>query len=329
MTSHAFLAPQLTVPAPDLREAIARALTEKATTVTVAASAAFLAGWPNSPAAERSAGLGNALMQLLVAAVRDGQSDPQGESTADVRWIALDWSLSTAQLFAYAALIEGLAIDALAATDTLGSAHAQWTLITRTLRRASFDVLAAYTDCVAAESTYGRITHRLTTLYTRPIFEAALGKEVERAKRFGQDLSLILFDVDRLGVINDMHGYGVGDRVLERLGALIGQYFRQHDWAALHSEDSFAVLLPRTTAADADALAERVRTTVMERLAFTDATDRIAPVTVSAAVVHVRVEPGENVDPERLMAAADVALKLAKDRGRNRVEQAAYPLSHW
>ena len=61
----------------------------------------------------------------------------------------------------------------------------------------------------------------------------------------GYAVSLILFDVDRLSEINQQHGYGVGDKVLERLGILIRQYFRQHDWVARHSEDSIAVLLSR------------------------------------------------------------------------------------
>ena len=64
------------------------------------------------------------------------------------------------------------------------------------------------------------------------MFDAVLAKELERAGRFGDAVSLILFDVDRLSTINKQHGYGVGDRMLERLGILIRQYFRQHDWVA-------------------------------------------------------------------------------------------------
>ena len=67
--------------------------------------------------------------------------------------------------------------------------------------------------------------------------------KLERSGRFGSAVSLILFDVDRLSAINQEHGYGVGDKILERLGILIRQYFRQLDWVARHSEDSFAVLL--------------------------------------------------------------------------------------
>src|SRR6185295_3936264 len=102
--------------------------------------------------------------------------------------------------------------------------------------------------------------------------------------------SLILFDVDKLSSINKDHGYGVGDRILERLGILIRTYFRQHDWVGRHSEDSIAVLLVRTDAGHAKDLAERVRATVEERLGFTDhRTDSMVIVTVTAAVLSVDV----------------------------------------
>src|SRR5436189_188650 len=101
----------------------------------------------------------------------------------------------------------------------------------------------AMPDRARLEPNEACIVDPLTTLYTRVMLEAVLAKEVERAGRFGDLLSLILFDVDRLSAINEEHGYGVGDRILERLGILIRKYFRQYDWVARHSDDSIAVLL--------------------------------------------------------------------------------------
>ena len=145
---------------------------------------------------------------------------------------------------------------------------------------------------------------------------------LERAGRFGYSVSLILFDVDHLSALNKQHGYGVGDKILERLGILIRQYFRQHDWVARHSEDSIVVLLTRTDAEHASGLAERVRATVEERLGFTDhRTDRQVTVTLSAAVINVRVAVGDVIDPERLLADAETAVERAKRHGRNRVER--------
>ncbi len=188
------------------------------------------------------------------------------------------------------------------------------------MRRASFDLLAAYTERAQLEPSGAAIVDRLTTLYTRPLIDAVLAKEAERAGRFGYQISLILFDVDRLSQLNKEHGYGVGDKVLERLGILIRQYFRQHDWVARHSEDSIAVLLTRTDADAAAGLAEQVRGTVEERLGFKDhRTDQHVTVTVTAAVVNVNVNVGEVIDSERLMADAEAALDRGKRAGRNRV----------
>ena len=135
-------------------------------------------------------------------------------------------------------------------------------------------------------------------------------------------MSLILFDVDHLSAINKNHGYGVGDKILERIAILIKRYFRQHDWVARHSEDSIAVLLPRTDADNSADLAERVRNTVEKRLRFVDhLTDKTVPVTLSAAVVSVQVEIGDVIDPERFVAEAEAAVERAKQHGRNRVER--------
>jgi diguanylate cyclase (GGDEF)-like protein len=154
------------------------------------------------------------------------------------------------------------------------------------------------------------------------LFDAVLPKEVERAARFGYPLSLILFDVDHLSTINQEHGYGVGDKILERLGILIRNYFRQHDWVARHSEDSIVVLLLRTDADHSSELAERVRSTVEKRLGFVDhLTDRPVALTVSAAIINVTVKLGDVIDTERLMADAEAALDRAKRHGRNRVER--------
>ncbi len=152
-------------------------------------------------------------------------------------------------------------------------------------------MLAAYTERAQLEPAGAAIIDRLTTLYTRVMFDAVLAKEVERAGRYGYPISLILFDVDRLSAINKEHGYGVGDKMLERLGILIRKYFRQHDWVARHSEDSMVVLLTRTDAEHA-VRARRARACTPSKSGWgspiTGPTSQV-PVTVSAAVINVQV----------------------------------------
>ena len=266
--------------------------------------------------------LGLLLTQLLAIAVRDGRLDARGRFMADLHRIVLERALSMERLFTFAYLTERTALDELALNDTIGASSEPWPLVAQLVRRASFDLLAAYTERAQLEPSETAITDRLTTLHTRPLFDAVLAKEVERAGRYGYAISLILFDVDHLSAINQEHGYGVGDKILERLGILIRQYFRQHDWVARHSEDSIAVLLSRTDAEHASSLAERVRATVEERLGFTDhRSDRAVPVTLSAAVINVQVAVGDVIDPERLLADAEAAVERAKQLGRNRVER--------
>ena len=271
--------------------------------------------------------IGQLLVQLLALGVREGRVDSRSGFVADLHRVALERSLPVERLFTFVYLLERTVLDELALSDRIGATSEPWPLAAQLVRRASFDLLAGYTTRAQLDPSDAAITDRLTTLYTRPMFDAVLAKELERAGRFGYPISLILFDVDRLSAINKEHGYGVGDKVLERLGILIRQYFRQHDWVARYAEDAMAVLFTSTDAEHANALAERVRATVEERLGFTDhRSDRLVPVTVSAAVINLKITLGDVIDTERLMADAESGVERAKEQGRNRVERVdSYP----
>src|SRR4051812_19085081 len=266
--------------------------------------------------------VGLLLTLLLAAAVRDGRIDARGGSIADLFHVVHERGLPMERLFTFAYLTERTALDELALSDTIGATTEPWSLVAQLVRRGSFDLLAAYSERAQQEPGDATVIGKLTTLNTRPLFDPGFAKELERAGRFGFPVSLILFDVDHLSWINQDHGYGVGDKILERLGILIRQYFRQHDWVARYSEDSIAVLLSRTDAEHANSLAERVRATVEERLGFTDhLSERAVPVTISAAVINVQVTVGDVIDPERFLADAEAAIERAKQLGRNRVER--------
>jgi diguanylate cyclase (GGDEF)-like protein len=306
----------------DLRQQTSLVLIDRIDAITADTVAIF----PYSGAETLDTGychrVGLLLTDLLATAVRDGRLDARGGPVSDLHRVVLERSLSIERLFTFAYLTERTALDELALNDTIGATSEPWPLVAQLVRRASFDLLAAYTERAQLEPNETTVIDKLTTLHTRPLFDAVLAKELERAGRFGYSLSVILFDVDHLSSINEEHGYGVGDKILERLGILIRQYFRQHDWVARHSEDSIAVLLSRTDAGDASSLAERVRATVEERLGFTDhRSDRAVPVTLSAAVINLQIAAGDVVDPERLLADLEAAVERAKEHGRNRVER--------
>ena len=307
----------------DLRQEAAARLLEQADIVTGDAVAIFPQSGVDDLGVDYCNRVGQLLTRLLAFAVRDGRVDVESGFIGDLYHVALERSLTAERLFAFAYFTERAALDELTLSDSLGATSERWPIVAQMIHRASFDVLAAYMDRAHLEPAGSTAVDRLTTLYSRVMFDAVLAKEVDRAGRFGQPFSIILFDVDRLSAINQEFGYGVGDKVLERLGILMRTYFRQHDWVARHSEDTMVVLLTNTSADRAIELAERARHTVESRLWFTDhRTERQVPVTVSAAVVNVPVSSGDVIDPERVLAIGETTMERAKQEGRNRVATA-------
>jgi diguanylate cyclase (GGDEF)-like protein len=306
----------------DLRQQISSLILDRAAVLTWDSVAVFPFTGTETLEPEYCNRVGHLLVQLMALAVREGRVDNRSGFITDLHRVGLERMLSAERLFTFVYLLERTIMDELAVSDDIGATSEQWPIVAQIVRRGSFDLLAAYTDRLQQEPAEAAIVDRLTTLYTRVMLEAVLAKECAHAGRFGYPISLILFDVDHLSTINKDHGYGVGDRILERVGILIRKYFRQHDWVARYSEDAFAVLLLRTDADNAAELAERVRATVAERLGFTDhRNDRPVQVTVSAAVVNNAATAGDVIDPDRLMADAEAAVERAKQQGRNRVER--------
>jgi diguanylate cyclase (GGDEF)-like protein len=304
----------------DLRQQIAAAIQEHGSVLVWDTVAIFPFSGTELLEPEYCNRIGEIVVQMLLLAIRNGKVDPRGGVVADLQRVALERNLSAGRLFTFTYLLERSALDELALSETIGATSEPWPLVAQIVRRASFDLLAAYTERAELQPSEAAIVDKLTTLHTRPLLDAVLAKELERAGRVGYPISLILFDVDRLSSINQAHGYGVGDRILERLGILIRQYFRQHDWVARYSEDSIVVLLSRTGGDNANELAERVRATVEDRLEFTDhRTDMPVRVTLSAAVVNVDIAVGDIIDADRLLADAEAAVERAKQQGRNRV----------
>lgn len=306
----------------DLRQQISAILLEQIDLITADTVAIFPYSGSETLDSEYCSRVANLLVRLLAMAIRDAKLEPRGGLVADLHSVVLERSLTMERLFTFAYLIERTIADELALSETIGATSEPWPLVAQLVRRGSFDVLAAYVERALMEPAETAVIDRLTTLHTRALLDAVLAKELERAGRFGYTISLILFDVDHLSAINQEHGYGVGDRILERLGILVRKYFRQHDWVTRHSEDSIAVLLTRTPADQAAELAENLRVTVEERLEFTDhRTDRPVHVTLSVGVININVAVGDVIDPERLLADAEAAVERAKQHGRNRIER--------
>jgi diguanylate cyclase (GGDEF)-like protein len=268
----------------------------------------------------RSANLADLILQLLVVAVRDAELDSRTGRVADLRQVAIDFGLTVRQLFGLVYVIERSALDELALDESFGATTEGWPGIAQMVRRGSFDVLAAVAERITREPDQSALHDSLTALHTRAVMLAALEKEIRRSERFKHPFAMIVVDVDHLAEINAKHGYGFGDRVLERIGIVIRNYFREHDWVTRSSEDAFAILLPETLRADAERLADGLRVTVEERLALRDyRTEEQVQVTVSVAVLI-----GDGVDSsvrgDQILRQAEDAVRRAKEAGRNRVE---------
>src|SRR5437867_1823569 len=267
----------------------------------------------------RSANLADLILQLLTAAIREGELDPRTGRVADLRQLALDFGLTVRQLFGLVYVIERAALDELALDESSGATTEGWPSIAQMVRRGSFDVLAAVAERITREPDQSALHDSLTALHTRAVLIAALEKEIRRAERFLRPFAMILVDVDRLAEINAKHGYGFGDRVLERIGIVIRNYFREHDWVTRSSEDTFAILMPETIRSHAESLADGLRVTVEERLALRDyRTEEHVKVTVSVAVL---ISDGQNSNhADQVLRQAEEAVVRAKQAGRNRVE---------
>lgn len=310
-------------PVADVRAEITRVLTERCDAIVNDSVAIFPYSGPQPLETDYCERLGRRLLQLMSASL-EGRLAAESETLADLQQRVADRSLAMQRLFDFVYLMERTVLDEIALDADIGATSERWPMVAQAVRKASFDLMAAYFERTQQEHASPTITDKLTTLYSRAMMDVVLSTEVQRAERFSFPMALMVFDVDKLSDINRKHGYGVGDRVLERLGILIRKFFRQNDWVFRHGEDSIAVLLCQISADDAVFLASRVVAMVEQRLGFKDHnTDDRVRVTVSAAAITGQGSLGEPFDAERLLLEADACLKRAKSLGRNRVERTA------
>ena len=154
----------------------------------------------------------------------------------------------------------------------------------------------------------------MTGLFNRRHFLALADIEWSRYQRHWRPLSLLMLDIDRFKSINDQFGHDIGDHVIMQIAEICRRYRRKSDLIARFGGEEFLLLLPETEASDAQAAAERLRRQV-ERSDLSIATHTIAA-TVSIGVAPATPNMRTIVD---LIKAADHALYVAKNSGRNRV----------
>ncbi len=158
-----------------------------------------------------------------------------------------------------------------------------------------------------------------TGLHNYRHFTERLGEEFKRARRYGNHLTLLMFDIDHFKLVNDHHGHLAGDVALKEFGQIMTRSARETDLIARYGGEEFVILLPQTTAMQGQRLGDRIRRST-EVFAFnTGDTAGGIRITVSAGVATFPLNDRIQA-PEDLIRAADDALYRAKEAGRNRTD---------
>jgi len=157
-------------------------------------------------------------------------------------------------------------------------------------------------------------TDGLTELNNHRHFQELLSKEIERTRRYGTNVSLLLLDIDHFKTFNDTYGHPVGDLVLKEIAACIRHSLRINDLPCRYGGEEFTVIIPESNEQNALFIAERIRTTIEGHVIIS--LDRKLHVTVSIGVASF---PSLSTSQPELIDNADKALYYSKEHGRNRV----------
>lgn len=153
-------------------------------------------------------------------------------------------------------------------------------------------------------------TDALTGLYNRRLFDEYTDKELNRAKRYGQQLAVVILDLHQLKEVNDRYGHLQGDQVLQLAAATLRRTLRASDFAFRIGGDEFAVLLPQTDPEQATTLCRRVRSQYETE---------ISPLKFDVAITldfGIAVYPQDGEQKSALLRLADQRLYQLKHAGR-------------
>jgi len=174
----------------------------------------------------------------------------------------------------------------------------------------------------------------LTNLYNRRYFYFRLNSEIQRAKRYGRTVSLLILDLDNFKRFNDRFGHLAGDALIRAVAEVIQANIRRSDKepsyevdiACRYGGEEFAIILPEAAGVQGAVAAERLRMTIENRGALQVA-ERIRSEIEKARVegmsvtvsIGVSSYPDHGVETDGLIRAADDAMYVAKRAGKNRV----------
>ena len=178
------------------------------------------------------------------------------------------------------------------------------------LRQARDSAEAANRELQIANAQLSNLatTDTLTGAWNRRYFEQELQRELIQSHRYGEPLSLLMFDIDHFKAINDRYGHPMGDAVLVGLTRLVQHNLRAADTLARWGGEEFILMMPHCDAEEAVRLAEKLRVLLAEQ-----AFETVSQVTASFGVAQCWPDDS----PQSLIKRVDRALYQAKADGRN------------
>jgi diguanylate cyclase len=196
----------------------------------------------------------------------------------------------------------------------LGDVMSENSVLEDKLKQSAEEILALKEDLERMRRE--AMTDGLTGIANRKLFDLELRKSSMNAMANGEDLALLMLDVDHFGRFNGHFGHQVGDQVLKLVAVTISECIKGQDTAARFGGDEFAIILPRTNLENAMRLAEHICKRVSSKNIVNRTTgERLGKVTMSGGAALF--EYGEPVS--QLLVRANQSLDTAVDQGRNQV----------
>lgn len=160
------------------------------------------------------------------------------------------------------------------------------------------------------------LTHKdpLTGAFNRRYLSMSLDSEIMRHARSGEELSVLMLDIDHFKKINDTYGHHAGDLVLQQVTARLSEGLREYDVLTRYGGEEFVVMLPSAKPAEAVMVAQRLLQSI-RKLTF----DTLAGTKTTISIGVATHRGTKSTNAEELLSQADTALYRAKQSGRNRV----------